>query len=137
MSSLSIQAIIELRMPELVTSPDPRLADFIKLSKGMTGQEFGDCYNQAVALRVLHWLEKEKQSGGTSSSSSVHHGKVTSEKEGQLAITYQKGSSTTNDKYGDLSTTQYGNELIELMKGCLLLPRTRIGTSGYPFQPTL
>jgi len=133
--SLSIKKIIELRMPELVTTPDPRLNDFITLAKGMTGQEFGDCYNQAVALRVLHWLAKEKQSGGSSSGSgSGNAGRVLTEKEDKLMVTYQKSSS---NEWEDLNSTIYGSELIELMRSCLMLPRTRMGVDGYPFKSSL
>ena len=133
--SLSITRIIELRMPELIATPDPRLADLITMSKGMTGSEFGDCYNQAVALRVLHWLAKEKQGGGNSSNSgSSAAGRVLTEKEGRLMVQYQKSSS---EEWEDLNSTRFGSELIELMKSCLMLPRTRIGTNGYPFEPTI
>lgn len=123
--SLSIKQIIELRGPEFAS--DTRIDDLITLAKTNTGTEFGDSYNQAVALRVLHWLSREKQGGGSSSNSgSASAGRILSEREGQLAVTYQQSN---NSQHEDLTSTRFGSELVDLMKGCLFLPRTRIGTN--------
>ena len=123
---LSINKIIELRTPQFTT--DPRLSDLITLAKEITGSEFGDCYNQAVALRVMHWLTLESINGGDSTNSgSGSAGRITSEKEGKLALRRSKSNDTN---YDDLSSTQYGTELIALIKGCILSARNRLIPNG-------
>ena len=127
--SFTITQIIELRTPQY--KDDPRLNDLITLAKGQTGSEFGDCYNNAVALRVMHWLTKETLNNGSSGNSGTGQaGRILSEKEGKLAVTYSKSSNTG---YEDLQSTQYGCELIELMNGCLFLPRNRFVPDGTPY----
>lgn len=126
--------IIAIRAPRYISDPiKQRLVDMIELSECKTGAEFGKCFQEAVALRVLHWLTKQGISdsddleNGVSGNESV--GVVTSVKEGDDSISYG-GSATSgsspSSKYGDLSTTSWGQELIELMRGCLFLPRTRL-----------
>ena len=116
--------LIIVRAPQYLG--DIRLPDYITIAESMTGQEYGDCRSMAVALRVLHMLTKDSIAGGGSSNTGVQNGgQVTGEKEGDLSITYSKSSSKASDKFGDLSTTGYGSELIELANGCLFLPRNR------------
>lgn len=123
--------IIKIRAPQYYLEPNEKLIGVVDLARCKTGKEFGKCFEEAVALRALHWIVKSGASnaseiGNTNGLSSV--GVVTSVKEGDDAISYGgsaisgKGSS----KYGDLSTTTWGQELIELMNSCLLLPRTRL-----------
>jgi hypothetical protein len=117
--------IISLRAPQYAT--DTRITDLITLAREQTGTEFGDQYELAVALRVMHWKAREEMRGGTAtgtSSGTGEAGMVTSESEGQLSRSF--GRTGTNQRYGDLATTVYGVELIDLMGSCLFLPRTRM-----------
>jgi len=115
--------IITLRTPQFTS--DPRLTDMITLATNQTGDEFGDCKNNAIALRVMHWLTKEAIHGGSSTNSGVQNsGQIISEKEGDLSRSY--GKVEQSSKHGDLSTTAFGVELIGLMDSCLFLPRKRI-----------
>jgi len=117
--------IIALRAPQYAS--DPRIPDLIMLAKKQTGAEFEDQYENAVALRVMHWKAREEIRGGAangSSSGSGEAGMVTSESEGQLSRSF--GRTGSNLRYGDLATTAYGQELIDLMGSSLVLCRTRM-----------
>jgi len=121
--SLTPTQIIQARAPQYIG--DPRLNDYIAMATAQTGQEYGECRNMAIALRVLHMLTKDSIAGGNSSNTGVQNsGQVTGEKEGDLGRNYAKAGNS--DSFGDLSTTGYGQELIELAKGCLFLPRNRL-----------
>lgn len=119
--------IIQIRAPQFAT--DPRISDLITMATCKTGDEFGDCKNEAIALRVMHWLTKDAMAGGNSTDSGIQtSGQIISEKEGDLSRSYGKTSSKSSSKYGDLATTGPGQELIELMDACLFSPRNRLGT---------
>lgn len=122
--SLSINEIIVLRSPDL--NGDTRLPGMIELAKQLTSDvNFGDKYNHAVALLVLHWLTLDAQGGGSSSSSgSGVVGGIKSEKEGDLSRSYGIPSST-NDKAAYFNSTSFGAELMHIWRSCLILPRTR------------
>lgn len=120
------EGIIEVRAPQYFT--DPRLSDLITLATGRTGDEFGDCKELAIALLVMHWLAREELrggDGGSSTSGSGVAGAVTSESEGQLSRSYGVAADSQS-KDGDLSTTAWGLELLQLRNDCLFLPRSRM-----------
>lgn len=120
--------IVILRRPQ--TPDDARLLDFIALSELQTSSNaFGDQYNYAVALRVLHWLTMEEIHGagpdvaGSGSSGTAIAGSILQEKEGDLSRQY--GSSlVVAQRNPDLVSTQYGNELLQLMKANIIKART-------------
>ncbi len=118
--------IILLRRPQ--TPDNARLDDYILLAELQTAESaFGDKYHVAVALRVLHWLTMEEIHGGdldgSGSSGTGVAGSIRAEREGDLQRQYG-GSLVIAQRYPDLSATQYGSELIELMKGCIIKART-------------
>lgn len=118
------QEYIAVRAPQYAI--DPRIDNMVTIADELTGTEFGARYNYAVALRVLHWKAREEMHGGTNdgtNSGTGTAGAIQSESEGQLSRSYGQGAGS--DRYGDLATTVYGQELIELMNACLMLPRTR------------
>jgi hypothetical protein len=115
---------IQIRAPQYAT--DPRIDGLIGIADEYTGTEFGARYKNAVALRVMHWKAREEMRGGAvdgSTSGTGEAGTIRSESEGELSRSYNEGAGS--NKYGDLATTVYGQELIELMNSCLMLPRTR------------
>jgi hypothetical protein len=63
----------------------------------------GDCYNQAIALAVLHFLENSSRDGAS--------GTIRSEKEGDLARSY--GGT---DRESMFSTTSWGKQFNDLMR---------------------
>lgn len=123
--ALSITQIITLRAPQFST--DTRLANFIELAESLTSlTAFEDNRNYAVALRVLHWMTKEELRGATTPATSTGAavaGAIASETEGSLSRSFSSGSESL--KYGDLGTTAYGCELIDLIKGMVMTPTTR------------
>jgi hypothetical protein len=125
---LSIIEIIEVRSPQFSTCT--RLSNLIEVAKLLTGTNFGDNYNLAVALRVVHWLTKETMQGGTLDVDSGfgNSGSISEKHEGQLGISFSGGASNEklHFKYGDLVTTSYGLELINLMKSCCITIRNRM-----------
>lgn len=128
MSISTASQIIAVRAPQF--SGDPRLSDLINLAKLQTSSKLGDKYQLALALRVMHWLILEERgggnpgSGGGTSSGSSTPGNLKSEKEGDLSRNYEL-TSILQRKWGDLTSTQYGLELVSLIKGHFFLPRTR------------
>jgi hypothetical protein len=122
------QNIIAVRAPEWAS--DPRLDDMVALAELQTSEGcFGEKYDHAVALRVMHWMASEKVAGGDpgtgTSSGGGSAGSVKSEKEGELQRAYGGGSLVTAQRNADLSTTQFGRELMELMDACIISARTR------------
>jgi hypothetical protein len=125
-SITTAKGIVLLRRPQ--TPDDTRLLDFIALAELQTAESaFGDKYIVAVALRVLHWLTMEEVHGGdldgSTSSGTAVAGAIKAEREGDLQRQYG-GSLVLAQRYPDLSSTQYGNELLELMKACIIKART-------------
>lgn len=107
-------------------SADPRLSDLIEIAKLQTSSCFGDKYNLAVALRVCHWLALEARNGGdggSSTSGSGTSGVLKSEKEGDLARSYEIGKFGENS---DLASTTFGQELLSLIRQSFLYARTRL-----------
>lgn len=116
---------IGVRAPQF--SSHPKLTEMVSLSDELTGLEFGTRRDYAIALRVMHWLTKEALHGGSSmgtNSGTGQAGVIVTEVEGDLSRSYS--NSSRNTKYADLTTTAYGQELIELMDATLFGPRTRM-----------
>ena len=102
-SAFTVTQIITLRAPSYAS--DARLPDFITLSEESTSDTaFGDSYNNAVALRVMHWLALEEQARAGVG------GAVTQVKTGDLSMSFANSVSG-----GDLLQTSYGMELKALI----------------------
>lgn len=115
--ALTITEIVVLRKPSL--SGDSRLTSMIDLAETRLNEcTFGDNYNEAVALYVLHMYEQSDRNGSG--------GPITSEKEGQLSRSFGATASS-----GSLGDTSWGRELERLTKSLHLLPRNRM-MSGCP-----
>jgi hypothetical protein len=139
--------IIALRAPQWAS--DPRLTStpsLLDLATQQTGNVFtGADRDLAIALRVLHYLALEAMRNGTpgvgSSSGVGIAGSLSSETEGQLSKSFSNNSKSAQ-RWGALSTTVYGQELIELTRSVTFGPRTRaMDTSGIeeeslPYQYT-
>lgn len=110
MSVASIQTVLLLRDPS--QSTESRLADLIAQAMlQLDAATFGDKYDMACALLVLHWLAKEESAAGAA-------GAVISEKEGDLRRQYASpplGIGTI-----DLDSTQWGRELNLMIKSYTL-----------------
>ena len=104
--------IVTLRAPELATDMD-RVDDLIELSKsGLDSKALGSRYQEALALRVMHWLTMEGRHGVG--------GPVTSETEGSLSRSY--GISGMHN----LDSTSYGQELKDLIRSTVFAARNRM-----------
>jgi hypothetical protein len=125
---LSIIEIIEIRTPQFIAST--RLSKLIELASLLTSNEFGEFFNLAVALRVMHWLTKESMQGGNLDihSGFGNSGSVSEKHEGQLGISFSGGASNEqlHLKYVDLVTTSFGLELIDLIKSNYITIRNRM-----------
>jgi hypothetical protein len=125
---LSVIEIIELRTPQFTTCT--RLSKLIELASSLTGSNFGEYFNSAVALRVMHWLTKERIQNGILDIDSGEGiaGGVSNKKEGQLSISFSGGSENTEFhlKFGDLTTTTFGLELIDLIKSVFMTITNRM-----------
>ena len=121
--------IIQLRAPQWST--DPRVSGLIEYAREVTGVDtFGLDSERAIALRVLHIFATEAMRGGnpgagSTSSGQGHAGQITAGSEGQLSKSFSVNSQWANQRYGNLSTTVYGQELIELIRMNVFSPRTR------------
>jgi Protein of unknown function (DUF4054) len=114
---------IAARAPQYATSS--RLATLIQMAYDQTGDEFGDSYELAAALRVCHWMARDEMRGGVegASSGAGNAGFTSSERVGELAKAYSIDKDA-QERFGDLSTTVWGLELIELMKSSIITGRT-------------
>lgn len=105
--------IVALRAPAY--ADDSRLSEMITLAEAnLSSTAYGDHYNQAVALLVLHWYTKEERGGAG--------GPIASEKEGGLARSY----SVTSSAWDDLASTSWGVELNQLTKRVMFKPLNRM-----------
>lgn len=111
---------------------DPRLSSspsLLDYAAQLTGSVFGAQRDMAIALRALHILAVESMRGGNpgaviSSSGEGHAGRISSETEGSLSKSFSVDSAAYK-RWGNLSTTCYGLELIELLRSCGVFSRTR------------
>jgi len=103
---------------------DQNLADRIALATARTGDEWGDCKNEAIALQVLHMYALDSR--GSASGGGGIAGPVTGEKEGRVSRQYG-GSVLSSMKRKDLpwAQTSYGLEYLALRQMCILGVRTR------------
>jgi hypothetical protein len=112
--ALTIEEIIALRSATVAAKAD--LAQMIELAESQLKEcTFGDQYNNAVALLVLHLYAINDRNGSG--------GSIRSEKEGQLARSF--GSVDSSLAW---ASTSWGQELIQLVQSLNLLPRTRMMT---------
>ena len=110
--SFTAAQIIALRVPAYAS--DTRLTDLITLAGDQTSSTFfGERYEEALALRVMHWLTLESRDGAG--------GAVTSIKTGDLGMSFAAGSGD------ELSSTSFGNELKALINSRSIGARTRMG----------
>lgn len=103
-----------------------RLGGLVTLAKNtMDSGIFGDKYEYAVALMVLHWLTIETMCGGdnTNSGGVSISGAVTGYKEGDVQISY---TAPTSIRREDLNATTYGRELKALQVAVSFKARTRL-----------
>ena len=106
MSVASINALILLRDPD--KSTETRLDDLIAQALlQLNATTFGDKYDMAVALQVLHWLAKEEGAAGAG-------GPVVMEKEGDLTRRYANPPIGT--ALDDLDSSQWGRELKTMIR---------------------
>lgn len=119
------QEIIVLKSPSI--PDDTRLDDFVNLAKfSIASSTFGDKYEYALALLVLHWLTLEAQTGGSATTSgSGASGGVTGKKEGQLSINFGGVPSSVSERRAYLMSTQFGQELLGLWNACIFSARNR------------
>lgn len=120
--------IIQLRAPQWAT--DPRVSGLIEYAREMTSCDvFGQDSERAIALRVLHIFASEAQRNGNpgtgTASGTGNAGQISSEAEGQLQKSFSVNPQFAYQRYGNLSTTIYGQELIELIRANVFAPRTR------------
>lgn len=125
------QQTIQLRAPQWYS--DPRISDYITYAQqGISADVCGDRYGEAIGLKVLHMLAVEAGNGGNpgtgTSSGGGGTGLLSSESEGDLSRSYQYASGSSAGvmlNVDDLTSTQYGQELLKLLRSRVLLPRTR------------
>ncbi len=128
MAISSVQNYISLRGPQFLS--DPRINDFITLATSKTNTKYFPAntilFYEAVGLRVLHYLELERISGGVTTSNNavtnvpaIPPGIITSESEATVSISYSV-SEKDKKNYPDLCKTIYGSELITLMRTHIL-----------------
>ena len=110
----TITQIVQLR--DAVAGARSDLDDMIELAETrLSTDTFGDNYNEAVALLVLHMYAVNGRSGSG--------GPITSEKEGQLSRSFGAAASS-----GALGDTSWGRELERLTRSLVFGPRTRMMT---------
>jgi len=111
---MTITEIITLRSAAVAAKTD--LALMIELAETRLSEDtFGDNYEEAVALLVLHYYAINDRGGAG--------GQVTSESEGQLSRSFGVAASKSL-----WASTSWGQELIQLTSSLHLLPRNRMMT---------
>lgn len=125
--------VIQVRAPEYVSYPG--IDQLIAYAASMTGAYddqvlTGTNYSRkdiAIALRTLHLIVR-RESRDNSGGKGQIAGFITSESEGEVSISVKVNDADLK-KFGDLVTTIWGQELIEMIKGSFFLPMTRISNS--------
>lgn len=101
--------------PEFNSIGNPRVQYYFNLSVGQVGKNaFGDCYAQAVYLMTAHNLVM-------SDPNRAQSGEKSSEKVGDLAVSYNT-TSATDDLDSYLRQTQYGKQFIQLRNSKVIMP---------------
>lgn len=130
--ALSTLQIIALRAPQWVN--DPRMANMIIYAKeGLSQANIGTRYDEAIALKVLHIYAVEARNGGNpgatvTTSGTANAGAVTSEAEGDLSrsyATFSGGANSSRASVDDYMSTQYGQELMKLLRSSVITAMTR------------
>lgn len=117
--ALTITEIITLRSAVVAAKSD--LATMIEYAEEQLEEcAYGDKYNNAVALLVLHLYAVNDRTGSG--------GPITSEKEGQLSRSF--GAAASSSAWGD---TSWGRELQTLSSSLNFGPRNRM-MPGCPNQ---
>ncbi len=98
--TLTARQIVEARAPQLAGSD--RLQDYLSIATSQTSEAYGANYQLAIALLCLHMMETDRRNSP---------GPIISRSEGQLSIGY--GWSGV---YGELASTHWGNQLLDLKK---------------------
>ena len=126
--SVSALQLIAMRGPQF--SADPRLNSLIAYcGEKLSATYFGDAWGEAVGLKVLHILTLEAMSGGnpgTGTTAGTVAGGVASKSEGDLSVSDQKPGGSVAIRNPDLTGTQFGLELLALMRECHMGPATRM-----------
>lgn len=114
---LTSAQIVVLRRVAL--TGDSRLTDMITLAEEQLSEDrFGDRYEYAVALLVLHWYAGENNGGAA--------GALTAVTEGRLSKSFNSAAGAADGN--DWSTTKWGQELTSLARGLIAFPRNRMMT---------
>lgn len=118
--------IFRLLAPDLADAKEDMIIAMRKLCEPMLNKErFGDLYDQALAYLVAHrlaYINIIAESGAGSSSATA--GSLASEKEGDLARSYN--SSGAESSYVDnLDKTAYGIEYKRIRDMCIVTIATR------------
>lgn len=102
-------SILDIIAPQYKTDPDKN--DFISFARAQTSTCFYSTNTEmAIALRAAHMLVlRDRAESGNS-------GEIASKREGDLAISFHKSSSSSPGG-GDLGLTTYGQQLQGLRKG--------------------
>jgi hypothetical protein len=109
---MSVSTYIDALAPFLAS--DSRKSTFITIATNRTSrEEFGVNYELAVALRACHMMAKNPttQPGNT--------GAETSRTEGEISQSFQVSQDHLK-RFGDLATTSYGEQLCQLIDGCIV-----------------
>jgi hypothetical protein len=130
--ALSTLQIIALRAPQWVN--DPRTTNMIIYAKeGLSQANIGTRYDEAIALKVLHIYAVEARNGGNpgaavTTSGTANAGAVSSETEGDLSRSYTNfsgGANSSRASVDDYMSTQYGQELMKLLRSSVITAMTR------------
>jgi len=113
---LSALQIVALRAPQFSSSP--RLPGMISyVQESISQSAFGESYENAVALKVMHLFTIEKMNGGTETNTGIiGSGQIVSETEGGLSRSYAVKGGVSSSEDDDLRRTGFGLEYLRLMK---------------------
>jgi Protein of unknown function (DUF4054) len=123
---------VSLRGPQFIN--DPRLTNLIAWASGtMSSAILGVRYGEAVGLKVLHILTLEQLARDSSSvgvgTNSGIQADVSQVTEGDLSITYRSNAINEGkggSRFEELRGTQFGLELLTLIRGSTMCVLTRI-----------
>lgn len=125
MASLSVNQYLQALAPAV--AGDPSAEVYIEMAEERTNRQFyGEKSNQAVALMAAHLAflftaAAGSLGAGSGSAEGGTTGTITSKREGDLAVTYGGGASSSvikNTSDADLAQTRFGLQLLALRKGC-------------------
>ena len=116
---MSVLDYIAARAPQYLD--DAALATLIPLATTKFGTAMQSVLQEAVALLCLHWLalrDRQLKDGGAA-------GSVQMLQEGSLRVQYLTDFTLAKEQPG-LSQTVWGMELLQLRKGQIFAPMTRM-----------